>query len=87
MASPSARFRARVDKQGRLVLPQHLREGLVDVPGEVVLSRTPDGLLVQPATGAGTVRIADDGLPVLELDRVVSNAEVLAAIDAERSER
>lgn len=87
MASPSASFRARVDKQGRLVLPQQLREGLVDVPGEVVLSRTPDGLLVQPATGAGTVRIADDGLPVLQLDRVVSNAEVLAAIDAERGER
>lgn len=73
--------------QGGLVLPQQLREGLVDVPGEVVLSRTPDGLLIQPATGAGALHITDDGLPVLELDRAVSNAEVLAAIDADRGER
>lgn len=87
MASPSREFRVKVDKQGRLVLPQHLREGLVDPPGEVLLSRTPEGLLVQPTTGAGTVRIAEDGLPVLDLDRVVTNAEVLAAIDAERGSR
>lgn len=87
MASPSGSLRVRVDKQGRLVLPQQLREGLVDVPGEVLLLRTPDGLLVTPATGTGTVRIAEDGLPVLDLDRVVTNAEVLAALDAERTHR
>lgn len=87
MASPSRPVRVRVDKQGRLVLPQQLREGLVDAPGEVLLSSTSDGLLLQPATGAGTVRIADDGLPVLELDRVVTNVEMLAAIDAERGQR
>ena len=86
MASPLG-FRVRVDKQGRLVLPQHLREGLVDPPGEVFLTRTPEGLLVQPTTGAGTVRIADDGLPVLDLDRMVTNSEVLAAMDAERGSR
>lgn len=77
----------RVDKQGRLVVPQHLREGLVDVPGEVLLSRTSDGLLIQPTTAPGTVSIAEDGLPVLALDRVVTNAEVLTALDAERYHR
>lgn len=87
MASPSRALRVKVDKQGRLVLPQHLREGLVDPPGEVLLIRTPEGLLVQPTTGAGTVRIAEDGLPVLYLDHAVTNAEVLGAIDAERGSR
>lgn len=33
------------------------------------------------------VATASDGLPVLELDRVVSNADVLGAIDHERSSR
>ena len=87
MASPSQPTRVRVDRQGRLVLPQRLREGLVDAPGEVLLTMTPDGLLLQPATGAGTVRIADDGLPVLDIERLITNAEVLAAIDTERGRR
>ena len=86
MASPSE-IRVKVDKQGRLVLPQQLREGVVDAPGSVLLSRTPDGLLLRPLTGAGTVRVAKDGLPVLDLDRRVTNAEVLAALDEQRSSR
>jgi len=86
MASPST-VRVRVDKQGRLVLPQQLRDGLVETPGELLLRRTPDGLLLSPITGQGSLRIADDGLPVLDLDRPVTNAEVLAAIDDERRDR
>ncbi len=86
MSSPST-VRVRIDRQGRLVLPQHLREGLVDVPGELLLRRTADGLLLSPLTGHGSVRIAPDGLPVLQLDRPVNNAEVLAAIDGERQSR
>lgn len=80
-------MRVRVDRQGRLVLPQHLREGLVTVPGEVILHRTPDGVLIGPTAAAATVRTAEDGLPVLVLDRPVTNDETLGAIDAERSGR
>jgi len=87
MASPLQGLRVKVDKQGRLVLPHAVREGFVSSPGELVLFRTPEGLLLQPSTDPGTVRIADDGLPILSLNRTVTNAEVLAAIDGERSER
>ncbi len=64
-----------------------MREGFVTVPGELVLTRTSNGLLLEPLTATGTVVVADDGLPVLALDRVVTNAEVLAGIDGDRSER
>jgi bifunctional DNA-binding transcriptional regulator/antitoxin component of YhaV-PrlF toxin-antitoxin module len=84
MASP---LRVHVDKQGRLVLPQRLREDLVDVPGDVLLERTADGVLLRAIRGPSSVRLADDGLPVLDLDRAVTNEEVLAAIDRERGER
>ena len=85
MASPS--MRVKIDKQGRLVLPQAFRDGLVEVPGEVLISRSPDGVLIEPAFERGTVRTADDGLPVLDLGRTVTNAEVLDAIDAARDNR
>jgi bifunctional DNA-binding transcriptional regulator/antitoxin component of YhaV-PrlF toxin-antitoxin module len=87
MASPSRPVRVRVDRQGRLVLPQQMRDGIVDTPGELLLRRTPDGLLLSPVTGHGSVRIAEDGLPVLDLDRPVTNAEVLAGIEDERRNR
>lgn len=70
-----------------MVLPQHVREGLVDAPGEVLLSRTADGVLLRPTTRGGTLLIADDGLPVLVLDHAVSNDGVLAAIQREREGR
>lgn len=76
-----------VDKQGRLVLPRRLREGLVDVPGRVIVSRNAEGLLLAPDRDGGAVRTGDDGLPVLDLDQPVSNAEVLAAIDQDRAAR
>lgn len=70
-----------------MVLPQQLREGLIETPGELLLRRTPDGLLLSPLTGQGVVRIADDGLPVLDVERPVTNDEVLAGIDGERGNR
>jgi bifunctional DNA-binding transcriptional regulator/antitoxin component of YhaV-PrlF toxin-antitoxin module len=85
MASPS--IRVKVDKQGRLVLPHALREGLVDVPGEVLVTPSSDGLLIEPASDRGRVRVADDGMPVLDIGRTVTNAEVLAALDAARDSR
>jgi bifunctional DNA-binding transcriptional regulator/antitoxin component of YhaV-PrlF toxin-antitoxin module len=76
-----------VDRQGRLVLPRRLRDGLVDVPGRVVVRRTAEGLLLTPDRDAGAVHTSDDGLPVLDLDEPVSNAQVLAAIDEDRAAR
>lgn len=76
-----------VDKQGRLVLPQRLREELVEVPGEVLLERTAEGVLLRSLHAPTHVRQADDGLPVLDLGRSVTNDEVLAAIDRERGGR
>lgn len=86
MASPSA-VRVRVDKQGRLVLPLRFREDLVEVPGEVILEPTVDGLLLKPVHGPSRVRTAEDGLPVLDVGRPVTNDEVLAAVARERQER
>lgn len=77
----------RIDKQGRLVLPRAVREELVDLPGELVLERTPDGVLLRPVQAGTQVRLAEDGLPVLDIDREVTNEEVMAAIDDERSSR
>ncbi len=87
MASPFNEVRVKVDRQGRLVLPHALRDGVVTVPGEVVLIRTADGLLLRPTTAVGKLKTAKDGLPVLALEVTITNAEVLAAIAAERSER
>lgn len=77
----------KVDAQGRMVLPRRLREEIVTAPGEVLVRRTPDGLLLTAAEDAGTVSTGEDGLPVLTLGRKVTNAEVLAAIDRERADR
>ena len=76
----------RIDKQGRLVLPQRFREELVEVPGELLIESTPEGVLLRPIHGPTDVRVADDGLPVLDVDPIVTNEETLAAIDRERGE-
>lgn len=86
MASPR-RFRVRIDKQGRFVLPQILRDELIDVPGELFIDRTSEGLLLRPVHAPTKVRMAEDGLPLLDVNRVVTNEEVLNAIDNERSQR
>ncbi len=86
MESPSG-MRIRVDDQGRMVLPRAVREEIVRVPGEVLLRRTADGLLLSAAHEAGVVAEGTDGLPVLTLGRPVRNREVLAAIEQERRRR
>ena len=86
MKSPSI-ARVRVDGQGRMVLPSGLREEIVSIPGEVLIRRTAEGLLLTAALAPGTVRQSDDGLPVLSIGRRVSNEEVLRGIEAERADR
>lgn len=81
------RVRVKVDAQGRMVLPRGWRDEVVSVPGEVMLRRTADGLLLSPAESAGEVGDGADGLPVLRIGRPVRNAEVLARIDEERADR
>ena len=70
-----------------MVLPSGLREEIVSDPGEVLVRRTADGLLLTPAETPGVVRVGDDGFPVLSIGRRVSNDEVLAAIEKERADR
>lgn len=67
------------------MLPQGWRNDLTSTPGEVVMTRTNEGLLITPVPSPGAVTIGDDGFPVLNLGRTVTNDQVLAAIDAERS--
>lgn len=86
MDSP-LQYRVKVDGQGRLVLPRALRPELVTVPGELLIRRTADGVLLTPADRTGTVSEAEDGLPVLTIGRRVTNDEVLAALDQERADR
>ncbi|MGQ0850113.1 MAG: hypothetical protein ACT4OP_13580 [Actinomycetota bacterium] len=86
MASPST-VRVKVDGQGRMVLPRSIRDELVDPPGEVLLRKTPDGLLLLPVEQPGTVVIAEDGLPKLNVGRPVNQEELSASIDRERAER
>ncbi len=86
MESPST-VRIRVDAQGRMVLPQLLRREIATTPGEVLARRTPDGILLVSATADGVLDVADDGLPVLRVGKIVTNREVLEALDEERAER
>ena len=86
MKSPST-VRVRVDAQGRMVLPRGMREDVVSVPGEVLVRRTPEGLVVSQVPSAGEVTVGPDGFPVLRVGRRVTNDEVLDANDRERAER
>lgn len=70
-----------------MVLPQWLRRELVAAPGEVLLRRTPDGVLLTPVTSEGAVEQGEDGLPLLRIGRRVTNDEVITAIDHERAGR
>lgn len=83
MRMPSS-LKVRVDQQGRVVLPHAWREDLTTTPGEVVMTQTDDGVLITPVPAHGAVSVGDDGLPVLRLGRTVTNAQTLAALDAER---
>jgi bifunctional DNA-binding transcriptional regulator/antitoxin component of YhaV-PrlF toxin-antitoxin module len=86
MSSPSSAL-VKVDRQGRLVLPLGFREDLTTTPGEVVLTQTDEGVLISAVPSQGAVSTGKDGLPVLRLGRTVSNAQVVAAVDAERGAR
>jgi len=86
MSSPSSAV-VKVDRQGRLVLPLGFREELTTTPGEVVLTQTDDGVLISAVPAQGAVRMSEDGLPVLRLGRIVSNEQLIAAVDAERGTR
>lgn len=81
------RVLVKVDRQGRLVLPAPWRDELTTTPGEVVMTHTDDGVLISAVPAQGAVTTAADGLPVLRLGRQVTNRDVIAAIDAERSSR
>lgn len=70
-----------------MVLPSGLRAEIVNVPGEVEIRRTAEGLLLLRAEQPGAVRQGADGLPVLSIGRRVTNDEVLRAIEAERADR
>lgn len=70
-----------------MVLPRRLRDEIVTTPGELVVRRTPEGLLLTPVAAPGDVETGSDGLPVLRLGRPVTNDEVLDALDRERAER
>ncbi len=85
MNSPSEGVRVRVDRQGRLVLPQWLRHEIVEAPGEVLMRRTADGVLLTSAVAEREVKQGSDGLPLLRLGRPVSNDDVIGAIHRERS--
>ena len=86
MGTPTTMM-VKVDRQGRLVLPAPWRDELTTTPGEVVMTHTEDGVLITSVPAQGNVTTADDGLPVLRLGRSLTNAEVTAAIDAERGRR
>jgi AbrB family looped-hinge helix DNA binding protein len=86
MTSPSG-VRVRIDRQGRMVIPAALRDEISTTPGDVIIQRTAAGLLITAAPQEADVSRAADGLPILELDRAVSNADVLDAIDHERTLR
>ena len=86
MGTPTTMM-VRVDRQGRLVLPAPWRDELTTTPGEVVMTHTEDGLLITAVPAQGEVTAGADGLPMLRLGRNVTNADVIAAIDAERGHR
>jgi AbrB family looped-hinge helix DNA binding protein len=78
----------RVDRQGRLVIPQVERErlGLPD-GGTLELVPTPEGLLLERRRRA-TVTVPEDGLPLIGIDEVgtVSNAETIDALHQQRDQ-
>jgi AbrB family looped-hinge helix DNA binding protein len=76
----------KVDRQGRMVIPQRERERLgVRDGGTLELVPTPEGLLLERRRRA-EVRVADDGLPVVSVEELeeVSNDEMIEAIHRQR---
>lgn len=79
----------RVDRQGRLVIPQGERERLgVRQGGTLELTPTPEGLLLERQRRA-TVGVGADGLPVVKIDELdtVPNEVAVEAIHDQRDGR
>lgn len=70
-----------------MVLPRRLRDDIVTTPGELVVRRVAEGLLLTSTTTVEVLSTGTDGLPVLHLGRRVTNNEVLDALDRERAGR
>lgn len=76
----------KVDRQGRVVIPQRERERLgVRDGGTLELVPTPEGVLLERRRRA-EVRVADDGLPVASVEDLqeVPNDETVDAIHRQR---
>ncbi len=76
----------KVDRQGRVVIPQRERERLgVRDGGTLEWVPTPEGVLLERRRRAD-VRVAEDGLPVASIDYLqeVSNDESVDAIHHQR---
>jgi AbrB family looped-hinge helix DNA binding protein len=77
----------KIDRQGRVVIPQGERERLgVRDGGALELLSTPEGLLLEQRRPA-TVSIAADGLPLVTIEGsgTVSNDDTIAAIHRQRA--
>lgn len=77
----------KVDRQGRVVIPQRDRERLgVGEGGVLELVPTPEGLLLEPRRRA-TVTVDEDGLPVVSIEGLdtVTNEEAVEAIHRQRN--
>jgi len=78
-----------IDRQGRIVVPLAERRRLGLEGGEdLALIPTPEGLLLERRREA-TVRIGEDGLPLVDFarPRPVSGVEALTSIRSQRDER
>ena len=76
----------KVDRQGRVVIPQRERERLgVRDGGTLELVPTPEGVLLERRRRA-EVAVAEDGLPVASVAELheVSNDEAIDAIHRQR---
>ena len=76
----------KVDRQGRVVIPQQERERLgVRDGGSLELLATAEGLLLERRRRAA-VGVHDDGLPLITIDGLdtVTNEETVAAIHRQR---
>ncbi|MDP8969590.1 MAG: AbrB/MazE/SpoVT family DNA-binding domain-containing protein [Actinomycetota bacterium] len=78
--------RVRIDRQGRVVIPQQERERLgVREGGWLELVATPEGLLLERRRRAA-VTVDDDGLPVVTIGglETVTNEDAVEAIHRQR---